>query len=172
MYIINFSRITLNTNTLILACTLLFLLLLLFTTNWGYSYPSSITIAWNITNLKRKQRPMSTNSPTRYSQPKGGGETMHSLARKLTVTIPTSKTPAKPVLTHAIVVAKLRHLDTSARLSYEWGTNHGAVFWRGWYLNSAGVNMYHPNPPATQTRPAWPIESLPRPGGVSVDTVS
>ena len=54
-----------------------------------------------------------------YSQPKGGGETMHSLARKLTVTIPTSKTPAKPVLTHAIVVAKLRHLDTSACLSYE-----------------------------------------------------
>ena len=54
-----------------------------------------------------------------YSQSKGGGETMHSLARKLDVTIPTSKTPAKPVLTHTIVVAKLRHLDTSAHLNYE-----------------------------------------------------
>ena len=44
---------------------------------------------------------------------------MHSLARKLDVTLPNSKTPAKPVLTHAIVVAKLQHLDTSARLSYD-----------------------------------------------------
>ena len=55
-----------------------------------------------------------------FSQPKkGASETMHSLARKLNVTLPSKMTPAKPELTHAIVVEKLRSVDTTAALNYE-----------------------------------------------------
>ena len=55
-----------------------------------------------------------------FSQPKkGASETMHSLARKLNVTLPQKMTPAKPKLTHAIVVEKLRSVDTTAALNYE-----------------------------------------------------
>ena len=55
-----------------------------------------------------------------YSQPnKGASETMHTMAKKLDICLPRSKTPAKPVLTHAIVVQKLRHVDTTAGLKYE-----------------------------------------------------
>ena len=55
-----------------------------------------------------------------FSQPKkGASETMHSLARKLNVTLPPKMTPAKPKLTHAIVVEKLRSVDTTAALNYE-----------------------------------------------------
>ena len=55
-----------------------------------------------------------------YSQPsQGASETMHTLAKKLDISLPKSKTPAKPVLTHAIVVHKLRHVDTTAGLKYE-----------------------------------------------------
>ena len=55
-----------------------------------------------------------------FSQPEGGSsETMHSLARKLSVKLPTKKTPAKPALTHAIVVQKPRQSDTTATLTYE-----------------------------------------------------
>ena len=55
-----------------------------------------------------------------YSQPsKGASETMHTLAKKLDISLPKSKTPAKPVLTHAIVVQKLRSVDTTAGLNYE-----------------------------------------------------
>ena len=55
-----------------------------------------------------------------FSQPKSGAsETMHSLARKLDVKLPSSMTPAKPRLTHAIVVEKLRSVDTTAGLNYE-----------------------------------------------------
>ena len=55
-----------------------------------------------------------------FSQPKkGASETMHSLARKLNVTLPQRMTPAKPKLTHAIVVEKLRSVDTTAALNYE-----------------------------------------------------
>ena len=49
----------------------------------------------------------------------GSSETMHTLARKLNVQLPKQKTPAKPVLTHAIVVEKLRNVDTTAKLNYE-----------------------------------------------------
>ena len=56
-----------------------------------------------------------------FSQPKKGvSETMHSLARKLNLTLPSKMTPAKPQLTHAIVVEKLRSVDTTAALNYEW----------------------------------------------------
>ena len=55
-----------------------------------------------------------------YSQPsKGASETMHTLAKKLDISLPKSKTPAKTVLTHAIVVEKLRSVDTTAGLNYE-----------------------------------------------------
>ena len=55
-----------------------------------------------------------------FSQPtQGSSETMHTLARKLNVQLPKQKTPAKPVLTHAIVVEKLRNVDTTAKLNYE-----------------------------------------------------
>ena len=55
-----------------------------------------------------------------YSQPnKGASETMHTMAKKLDICLPRSKTPAKPVLTHAIAVQKLRHVDTTAGLKYE-----------------------------------------------------
>ena len=55
-----------------------------------------------------------------FSQPKkGASETMHSLARKLNVKLPPTMTPAKPKLTHAIVVEKLRSVDTTAALNYE-----------------------------------------------------
>ena len=55
-----------------------------------------------------------------FSQPKNGAsETMHSLARKLNVKLPSQMTPAKPKLTHAIVVEKLRSVDTTAGLNYE-----------------------------------------------------
>ena len=46
-------------------------------------------------------------------------ELRHSLARKLNVTLPQKMTPAKPKLTHAIVVEKLRSVDTTAALNYE-----------------------------------------------------
>ena len=55
-----------------------------------------------------------------YSQPsKGASETMHTLAKKLDISLPKSKTPAKTALTHAIVVGKLRSVDTTAGLNYE-----------------------------------------------------
>ena len=55
-----------------------------------------------------------------FSQPKkGASETIHSLARKLNVKLPTTMTPAKPQLTHAIVVEKLRSVDTTAGMNYE-----------------------------------------------------
>ena len=55
-----------------------------------------------------------------FSQPNYvSKETMHTLARKLDVPPPKQKAPAKPVLTHAIVVEKLRKVDTTAGLNYE-----------------------------------------------------
>ena len=55
-----------------------------------------------------------------YSQPtEGASETMHTLAKKLDISLPKTKTPAKPLLTHAIAVQKLRHVDTTAGLKYE-----------------------------------------------------
>ena len=55
-----------------------------------------------------------------FSQPKqGASETMHSLARRLDLKLPSQMTPAKPKLTHAIVVEKLRSVDTTAGLNYE-----------------------------------------------------
>ena len=55
-----------------------------------------------------------------YSQPiHGASETMHTMAKKLDISLPKTKTPAKTVLTHAIVVHKLRHVDTTAGLKYE-----------------------------------------------------
>ena len=60
-----------------------------------------------------KEMGFSTPSKTRTDT------TMHKLARQLKVRLPTTRTPAEPILTKAIVVAKLKKLDRNADERYE-----------------------------------------------------
>ena len=45
---------------------------------------------------------------------------MHKLARQLKVQLPTTRSSAEPILTKAIVVAKIKKLDHNADERYEW----------------------------------------------------
>ena len=54
-----------------------------------------------------------------FSSPnKGQSETMHTLARKLDVQLETKKQPSKKILVEAIVITKLKQLDTIDAKNY------------------------------------------------------
>ena len=60
-----------------------------------------------------KEMGFSTPSKTRTDT------TMHKLARQLKVQLPTTRSSAEPILTKAIVVAKIKKLDHNADERYE-----------------------------------------------------